>query len=667
MDARRPLVFLCGPFYTGNKSDRREILKRYISQNWKRKSNDDSDYIHAFPIIVDNLFKPDVLSSEWPDIKINTLEEIVANISYKTYIFLDTMSTSYELGQFTNFAYDKENVSVFLDDQYKYRINNSIGGYLESSFKGKLIEYDASYNNKGHIFFPKKGKNRYRMPDMIASILKQDNPILSTNTFYKTISFSLKKEEVNEFGTIICDKKGNQLSFNFSIKNLFYFVSSVYRLTFGSNRGQRIETPVGINDECFNLFLNNVKKELLTTFVVLSNSNANRSYILSDDFEVDIGVGDLNSKELIYHIFCMSHLLFNYKGTINYVVKEIETVREGILFTDNEASLLSVVDKHLEKILEKKTEDTFSLAVRRRKIKIRKKSRLITCYANNYFGRQLQYIHNEILNSFLKYLPTSPHSYAYKEGLNTLKCIEKHRGNMFFAKYDIHKYFDSILFSALKQKLVKFIKYQCKKKLKNVFSNGMRNTISQDVARIIKPLFINYQLPIGFVCSPKISDFYLYELDEKMGGIKNVTYTRYADDILLSSNDSNSLEKAEIILQLLIKKEKLILNYFKTRKRALIQSGDSFKFLGINIVKRNSNKFELTIGKRYLNQTSKMCCNYFSGQNNQRKPEDYYKIIGRISYIKAISEKSFKQFLKIIKKKATNFSIIESSLHNSGI
>ena len=54
---RRPLVFLCGPAYQkDNPGDRRLILRKYIDKKWFL--NKDNEYLHAFPIVVDDFIKP---------------------------------------------------------------------------------------------------------------------------------------------------------------------------------------------------------------------------------------------------------------------------------------------------------------------------------------------------------------------------------------------------------------------------------------------------------------------------------------------------------------------------------------------------------------------------------------------------------------------------------
>ena len=100
----RPLVFLCGPYYNkDNPLNRRKILFDYIRS--KRETiilGEKNKFVFSLvPVIVDEIFSDNKLIDDL-GLNLKELEEIVANISYRTYIFLDSMSTSFEYGLFGN-------------------------------------------------------------------------------------------------------------------------------------------------------------------------------------------------------------------------------------------------------------------------------------------------------------------------------------------------------------------------------------------------------------------------------------------------------------------------------------------------------------------------------------------------------------------------------------
>lgn len=68
--------------------------------------------------------------------------------------------------------------------------------------------------------------------------------------------------------------------------------------------------------------------------------------------------------------------------------------------------------------------------------------------------------------------------------------------------------------------------------------------------KIIEACFYEGRLPIGFITSPVLSDIYLTSVDMKYSKVKAFTYTRYADDFIISSNkDMKVLEDARTDLE----------------------------------------------------------------------------------------------------------------------
>lgn len=643
---RRPLVFLCGPAYQkDNPDDRRNILKRYINKEWRR--NIENDYVHAIPVIVDDFFKPEEVRKAGLSIQINIIEEIISNIAYKTYIFLDTMSTSYELGQFTNFAYNTENVSVFVDKQYKTRNNNFIGEYIQDSFANKFIEYDAVYNNRGHIFFPYKikgNKIKRQIPSSLIVKLNNDNPALINDTFTYKINFVEDRKLLNSSGVILAEKNDNELVFSFSQKNLFYYVTSVYT---NLRKKTLKDFPKSIDDEKFISFKSELRKELLTSYVSWSKNKTNNSYILSNNFSMLIRCGNLDSDLLIYHMLYISFMMKDYDSSSSYLIRGedfFSIALEGVAFPDSEIDMLSVLNRNFVNRLSSFKDEKIKTAIVKRTIKTRNKKRHIVAYSDNYSGRQLRSLHENILDSFLNMLPSSDFSYAYKKNRNTLMCLKAHEGNSYFVKLDIHKYFESISMSKMSCKISEFIQMRYSTLFNKItYFNRVKSKIFSDSLYIVRRLFCDYKLPIGFVTSPKISDFYLYNLDEDMSSIKGVRYTRYADDILISSNNKKKLNESIYHLKCLLDKEGLELNTKKTRFGTICNIGDSFKFLGINLVKRDGH-YEYTVSHRYLIETSKLIFEFIKHKTDKNKEV----VIGRINYIKSISQQTFEKLKKII-------------------
>lgn len=120
-------------------------------------------------------------------------------------------------------------------------------------------------------------------------------------------------------------------------------------------------------------------------------------------------------------------------------------------------------------------------------------------------------------------------AYAYIRNRNTLQCVQKHQQNhsKWFAKFDVSDFFGSINLQFSMNMLSLIIPF-------NEFIN---DSILQDT---ISLAFLNDTLPQGTPVSPLISNIIMLPIDEyinnTLSSIHNdFVYTRYADDIIISS------------------------------------------------------------------------------------------------------------------------------------
>ena len=162
-------------------------------------------------------------------------------------------------------------------------------------------------------------------------------------------------------------------------------------------------------------------------------------------------------------------------------------------------------------------------------LRINGKQRKIITYQSDDFGNGLRQIHQMLAYAVRGIYVSSVNSYAYKEDVSVLSALEKHLSSKVFLKTDIHAYFDSIDFDAMLNFL--FQKRPTMQKQKTFWS------------KVLATCFHEGHLPIGFVSSPILSDLYLNDLDQQFSGIKGIQYTRYADDIIFSSNANDAKEK----------------------------------------------------------------------------------------------------------------------------
>ena len=282
-------------------------------------------------------------------------------------------------------------------------------------------------------------------------------------------------------------------------------------------------------------------------------------------------------------------------------------------------------------------------AVETRSIKIRGKNRQITKYADNTAGYSLQIIHKSMNKAFRGYYSPSRNSFAYLEGRSILMCLEPHIKSTSFIKLDIHQFFNSISKDIIVRKLLDYF--------------GIDDSYRSVSGQIVSSCFYMNHLPLGLVLSPILSDLVLNCFDsiiDKYCTMHNLYYTRYADDIMISSRNSINEEKRNEILHLVIEqlqKESLSLNEQKTLFVNFDDCHTFIRFLGVNIVKGEAgNKNYISVGRSYIYNLAKTFIEYqkllesvkepMAMENEQVLNEQIYylraEIIGKIGFIKQI-------------------------------
>lgn len=271
------------------------------------------------------------------------------------------------------------------------------------------------------------------------------------------------------------------------------------------------------------------------------------------------------------------------------------------------------------------------------------KVRQIVTYRDTTEGQMLRYLHRLLTLVFWDTYKTHPDSYAYQKGKNVNLCLKKHINSDTFLKTDIQSYFDSIPYELLFDRILQ--------------SRVWPKSRKDDLERILSTCFYNGHLPIGFVTSPILSDIFLKDLDERMSVLKGIRYTRYADDIIVSSSGSDAKNKLEQVLETLkaeITNHKLELNGQKTYIRHLKSEGDAIHLLGLNIVKTQTQRNRITVSHRLITETSKEIGYLLQNKTNltfwemQRK---FASAMGKVSFIRHTSKDSTKKLKKLLKIK----------------
>lgn len=138
------------------------------------------------------------------------------------------------------------------------------------------------------------------------------------------------------------------------------------------------------------------------------------------------------------------------------------------------------------------------------------------------------------VNNVLKKLPISNAAYAYQKGSSIKKHAQLHQNSRHIFHTDICKFFPSISYEQLQPFLLNN---------RQIFEDLDIDLTSIETIRNI--CFRENKLCIGTVSSPIISNIIMYQFDVLMLGYckkNHLKYSRYADDIYLSSNSYIDIE-----------------------------------------------------------------------------------------------------------------------------
>lgn len=143
-----------------------------------------------------------------------------------------------------------------------------------------------------------------------------------------------------------------------------------------------------------------------------------------------------------------------------------------------------------------------------------------------------------IQNVFSK-MPCHNTAHAYKQGASIIKNAERHKNGIYFLRIDFKDFFTSISYYDLLPHLQKW----------HLTSNSSWPLDKVAEGLILRSCFgKNQRLVVGFPASPSISNLIMEPFDEKIyqwltlnkANLGECTYTRYADDLVFSTDKKGS-------------------------------------------------------------------------------------------------------------------------------
>lgn len=183
-------------------------------------------------------------------------------------------------------------------------------------------------------------------------------------------------------------------------------------------------------------------------------------------------------------------------------------------------------------------------------------------------GRRLKAIQAWILRHILDKLTPSPYAFAFRRNRGLLDALVPHTENRYYLCMDIEEFFPSIT----------------KYRVWDVFSTVGYSSLASDILASL--CTCRRALPQGGITSPSLSNLVVSRMDRRIAGyaaIHNVVYSRYADDMIMSTNNPDNLNGTKAMIRRIVKEEKYKINEKKTR-----YMGPKVKCRILGIIKNNS-------------------------------------------------------------------------------
>lgn len=180
-------------------------------------------------------------------------------------------------------------------------------------------------------------------------------------------------------------------------------------------------------------------------------------------------------------------------------------------------------------------------------------------------------------------------AFAYIQNRSTLDCVKRHQQNesKWFAKFDMHNFFGSTTIDFVMRMFEQI--YPLSELVNNVFSHEI-------FRKAIDLCFLDGGLPQGTPISPLITNIMMIPFDFKMNKWckeHHMVYTRYADDLLISSKNPFRFKDVEEQIESVIAELEAPFNLNRKKTRYGSANGSNWN-LGVMLNKDN----QITVGRK---------------------------------------------------------------------
>jgi retron-type reverse transcriptase len=238
----------------------------------------------------------------------------------------------------------------------------------------------------------------------------------------------------------------------------------------------------------------------------------------------------------------------------------------------------------------------------------------------------LKVVQRWVLQEILYKVRISQYSIGFTKngkGSPLVQCAERHKNNLFILKMDLKDFFPSIK----REKIF----YQFLKLGYNTYASNLLTNICT----------VNGKLPQGGVTSAYLANLVCYKMDMRIAGYCNkrdITYTRYADDLVFSSDNRDSLWNIYGMIKKIVESEGFTINEKKTH---------------FQTPKGHKEVIGVTVNDGMVKASKKMKRKVRAMIHNSIVMGDYSNndiIRGYISYINSLEKNYRRKIIKYIEK-----------------
>ena len=271
-------------------------------------------------------------------------------------------------------------------------------------------------------------------------------------------------------------------------------------------------------------------------------------------------------------------------------------------------------------------------------------------------SKTLKEFHSFLNGFLLEHLSVNQSvSFAYRKGASLLQAVVPHASSRAFYQTDLEQFFDSVSSKLIRSAL-----------------EGAATPVSdlaENIDHILGLITIDGKLPIGYSTSPILSNACLLRFDERLASMseeRQWIYTRYADDIIISADDRQSIEDAGEVIKSCLAAELGDGFRLNPRKTRLTTIGRKVKLLGFVILPNGVVTIERDVRDKieswlhfYISDRSRLA-KIFEEKPGEGMEEGLQRLSGLVSYAYAADPPYFE---KLRAKFGT--TVIDSFLHRS--